>query len=354
MTPYDRLWDPHGPETPRWVIAVAVLIILLGASAAGFILISNGGGKSATVAARSVDPAAPSKSRRFPPRVPRHSLAPVTAGTHRPGGHANLLAGGAASSFDSLAASLPAQIGLAVAPLGPGSIREFGNLREGHAWSSIKVPILVTLMRDVGNRGLTAEERAWATSAITASDNTAAADLFQQLEKLHGGLSRASLAVQEVLAMSGDRSTTVATQQPPPGAVSTYGQTEWSLAGSVQFYRSLAQGCLLDGTATKYVEGLMEDVIPEQRWGLGEAAFPAGWRVAMKGGWGPEGSADGPYLVRQSGIINDGVSGLAVTMIAQDESGSYGAGAEDLTRMAEWLAKHLRGLGSLRSRRCSE
>jgi hypothetical protein len=94
------------------------------------------------------------------------------------------------------------------------------------------------------------------------------------------------------------------------------------------------------------VEGLMQEVIPEQRWGLGEAHFPPAWGVAMKGGWGPEGSADGPYLVRQSGIVRDGTRGIAVTMIAEDESGSYLAGAADLTRIAQWLAEQLRGLGA--------
>lgn len=347
---FDGSRDPQGSANPKWAIPLAVVIVLLGVLAAGLILRSNDGGKSVTVVTRPPRSASP-RAQRFPTRVPPH-LPPATAGTHRPEQHSGFLSADAVSSFDSLAESLAAQVGLAVVPLGQGRIREFGDLRDGHAWSSIKVPIVVTLMRGVGSRGLSEEEQAWAASAITASDNTAAADLFQQLEDLHGGLSGASLAVEEVLAESGDRSTVVATQPPPPGAVSTYGQTEWSLSGSAQFYRSLAQGCLLDGGGTEYVEGLMEDVIPEQRWGLGGAGFPGTWRVAMKGGWGPEGSAGGPYLVRQSGIVLNGTSGIAVAMIAQDESGSYPAGAADLTRIAQWLAEQLHGLGSPSSGLC--
>ncbi len=126
--------------------------------------------------------------------------------------------------------------------------------------------------------------------------------------------------------------------------MSTYGQTDWSLDGTVAFYRSLANGCLLSASGTEYVTGLMENVIPEQRWGLGEAGFDPGWSVAMKGGWGPE-SGSGAYLVRQAGIVRDGGAGIAVAMIAEDDSGSYEAGAADLTRVAGWLAESLSGLG---------
>ncbi|MGN6202034.1 MAG: hypothetical protein ACTHNY_06475, partial [Solirubrobacterales bacterium] len=209
-------------------------------------------------------------------------------------------------------------------------------------WSSIKVPILTAVMRAEGE-ALDAEEEAWASSALTASDNEAAAALFGRLEEKYGGLTGASQAVEGVLEDAEDTTTTVATAPPPPGAVSTYGQTEWSLFDSVQFYGRLVDGCLLEPGGTEYVEGLMESVIPEQRWGLGEAGFPGAWHVGMKGGWGPEPS--GVYLVRQSGFIRDGDRGVVVAMMAIDDSGSYPAGANDLTQMAQWLAGELKGLG---------
>lgn len=346
---HERRWEGFGddPERPRWVMPVAILIVALGAAIAALILFSGDGEKTTAVVVRARPKPHPHTSTTAP--QVETSPAPVR---HVPRGGGSRLGPGAEASFNSLAASLPAQVGIAVAPLGPGRVEEFGDLREGHAWSSIKVPILVTLMREQGSEGLSAEEEAWATSAITASDNAAAADLFGQIEEHRGGLTGASAAVQETLADAGDASTVVATAPPPPGAVSTYGQTEWSLPGAAQFFRSLANGCLLDSGGTRYVEGLMQDVIPEQRWGLGEAQFPSGWSVAMKGGWGPEGSAEGPYLVRQSGIVRDGGRGIAVAMIAEDESGSYPAGAADLTRVAQWLAEELHGLGSPASASC--
>ena len=80
-------------------------------------------------------------------------------------------------------------------------------------------------------------------------------------------------------------------------------------------------------------------MISEQRWGLGEASFPPGARVGMKGGWGPDTEAGGGYLVRQSGFVQDSNGGVAVAMIAIDESGSYPAGADDLSAMAQMAGR---------------
>jgi hypothetical protein len=335
-------WQPE-PETPRWAVVVATLILIGGVAGAAIVYISRQDGDSKAAVQVRPNKAAQARAKPLPPQPETQTRveAPEPAtGSSRGGGA--ILGTDADASFEALAASLPAQVGLAVAPLTGGTIYEFGNLREGHAWSSIKVPILTTVMREQGE-ALDPEEESWATSALTASDNEAAAALFGRLEEKYGGVVGASQAVEGVLRMAGDSATTVSTARPPPGAVSTYGQTEWSLLGSIQFYGGLVDGCLLSTGGTEYVEGLMESVIPEQRWGLGEAGFPSGWSVGMKGGWGPEES--GAYLVRQSGFVREGNRGVVVAMMAIDDSGTYPAGAGDLTQMAQWLAGELRGLG---------
>ena len=96
----------------------------------------------------------------------------------------------------------------------------------------------------------------------------------------------------------------------------------------------------------------MEEVAPEQRWGLGEADFPLGWHVAIKGGWGPEGSASGSYLVRQSGIVTNGRAGVAVAAMAQADSGSFDAGVEAINGVAAWLRDNLQSLGRATGARC--
>ena len=53
----------------------------------------------------------------------------------------------------------------------------------------------------------------------------------------------------------------------------------------------------------------------------------------------------GPYLVRQSGVLIEGDTGVAVTLIAIADSGSFEGGTSALNGMAGWLADNLRGLG---------
>lgn len=245
--------------------------------------------------------------------------------------------GALAGSFAELEGQISGSIGVAFAPLGSTSPEQIGSLTEGHAWSSFKVPITVTLMEQQ-NDSLSSEQQSLAASAITASDNEAAAALFQDLEDSTGG---AAAAIEGVLAQSGSP-TQVATAPPPPGAVSSWGQTDWTLSASTDFYGALACNRLLSSAATESVLNLMEQVIPEQQWGLGQASFPSGTRVAFKAGWGPDGSESGPYLVRQAGVLRsaDG-TGAVVTIAAQDAGGSFEAGVADLDQVADWVAQNV-------------
>ncbi len=352
--PYDRprhesFWEEaHG--TPPWAKVVAALILAVGVGASIAIFIARSSGDSTPSAGVVTVRKVAAKPREEPVSSGGQSAQKMPEATKGPGqegspGGGGFLGSQADASFEALASSLPASVGLAVQPLGGGETREFGSLREGgHAWSSIKVPILATVLREQGET-LGPEEEAWATSAITASDNEAAAALFGTIEGRQGGLEGASAAVGETLHAGGSVGTEVATAPPPPGAVSTYGQTEWSVGEAAQFFAALGRCEVLGPHGTEYVESLMEDVISEQRWGLGEAIFPSSWQVGMKGGWGPEAASGGGYLVRQSGLIRSADGGVAVAMIAIDESGSYPAGAADLTQMAQWLAGELKGLG---------
>jgi hypothetical protein len=330
---------------PAWAKGVlAILIIALGLVVGAWLHSSLAGSeKTQTVAGQRTKARVPRHRPVLPVHTDAPKLPPASAGLNRPprnrrsGGEEASLQG----SFAALEAGISGSIGLAVTPLGSAPIHTYGQLQVGHAWSSMKVPIIVTLMRE---GTLSGEEEAWARSAVTASDNEAAAALFDQIENAQGGLNGASLAVQETLALAGDTSTQVATAPPPPGAVSTWGQTEWSLSGSVAFYRALACGALVDGAQSSYVLGLMEEVISEQQWGLGQASFPSGSSVAFKAGWGPEAETGG-YLVRQAGVVRTGSSGLVVTMMAEDSAGSFEAGVADVDQIASWVSDHYQGLG---------
>jgi hypothetical protein len=249
------------------------------------------------------------------------------------------LAPGASASFARLQAHLAGPIELALAPVDEEQPETFGGDRVAHGWSTTKVPVLVTLLSAKGAQGLSPTERVWAHAAITESDNQSILDLFGALEELRGGLAGASEAVEEVLRASGDQDTVVATAPPPPGAVTTFGQTDWRPAHAVQFFSALDRGCLISASQTRYVLGLMQHIVPSESWGLGSAGFD---HVAFKGGWGPEGAA---YLVRQAGIIDpETPRAVAVSIVAFPPAGSasFSTGTEMLTSTAVWLHHELR------------
>jgi hypothetical protein len=215
-----------------------------------------------------------------------------------------------------------------------------GGDAPAHGWSTTKVPVLVALLRARGSAGLTPGERQEARLAITESDNQSILDLFSDLESLKGGLFGASRYVGRLFRQSGDGQTVVATAPPPPGAVTTFGQTEWAPRHAVEFFRALDRGCLIPRSQTAYVLGLMEHIVPSESWGLGDANFRA--PVAFKGGWGPERTG---YLVRQSGIIDPGSSrGVAVSIVAYPPPGldSFGVGTQMVSETAQWLSREIR------------
>ncbi len=280
--------------------------------------------------APAADPAAPAARTPLPP-----ASAGLAATAANPG-HGSLFRAGVDASFARFSAGQPGSVEIAVAPVGSGTGARLGGNRADHAWSTSKVPVLVALLRARGS--LTSQEQQWAQLAITQSDNQSILDLFGDLERSQGGLVGASQYIETLLRASGDLQTVVATAPPPPGAVTTFGQTRWAPGQAVKFFRALGRGCLLPASQSAYVIGLMRNIVPSESWGLGSAGFSV--PVAFKGGWGPEPTG---YLVRQSGIIDPGSTrGLAVSIVVRPSNGSFGSGTQMLTSTARWLRAELR------------
>jgi hypothetical protein len=306
---------------------LAVFVIAAGIGAVVTVLANNGSARRSAVK-HEVSSRATNPRPKSPPRASRQP-------THAGGGR--LLTAPAADNFAALLAKLPGQVGVAVAPLGRGSIQRLGPLQQGHAWSTMKVPVLVTLLRDYAHSGqnLSSQQRSDAALALEQSDNAAAEALFAELERIHGGLVPASQAVQQTLAAAGD--TVTVNTAPNNLGFTTWGQTVWSATGEVLFYRALARGCLLAPGDTSYVIDLMRNVTPSQRWGAGAAAYPASVPVAFKAGWGPENGSG--YLVRQTAIVGSPNSGYVVSMVARPSDGSFAEGVNMITALASW-ARH--------------
>jgi hypothetical protein len=230
------------------------------------------------------------------------------------------------ASFRRLERDLGGTSALALSAVGLDPVVvEVGTLREGVAWSTIKVPIAMAVETRAEGRP-SAAEQSLLTRAITASDNAAAEALWSAL----GPPSAAAAAVGSVLASTGDTSTQVETRVLRPGFTS-FGQTRWSLAAQQRFIAGLP--CLPN---SQPVLSLMQQVEPDQRWGLGVL----GAHTQFKGGWGPE--PDGRYLVRQMGIVRlANGRPLAASIATMSAAGSFETGAANLTRIAQWLTAHV-------------
>lgn len=326
----------------RRLIAAVIIIDLVGAGALVWALSRSSHHQTTTVASTQAFPQPTAATTTTPKTLTVAAATKPRAhkrATHkRHVASPSLTGGDPQASFDRLAATIPGHIGVAIAPLGGGPIRTFGTLQVGHAWSTMKVPVLTTVLLELehNNEVLGPEGRAEATHALEASDNAAAEALFSHLEQTDGGLVGASQAVQATLQAAGDDSATVNTA-PNSGGFTTWGQSEWPTAGEVAFYRSLARGCLLNSNDTRYVLGLMRNVESDQRWGAGSAGFPSGVPLGFKGGWGPEDG--GGYLVRQTAIVGSGDQGYVFSMLTRPSNGSFSAGTQQLTQIGAWVAR---------------
>jgi hypothetical protein len=320
-------------STKALAAGIVVFVLSAGVGAGGFLIFRDDTSHRRT-------PSAPFPDRsgspgRFAPD-PR-TLGRTTAATQ---GAKPLLSLDAAADFAALRASSGGRLGIAVAPLGRGPLQVLGDLASGHAWSTMKVPVLVTLLGERGGQGgLSTQESTWARSALTESNNQAATGLFSALERVYNGLVGASEAVQQILRRAGDDTTEVNTS-PNRSGFTTFGQTLWSADAATRFYRALARGCLLSPADTAYVLALMSEVAPDQRWGMGEANLD-GAALSFKGGWGPENG--GAYLVRQTAVVGSRNRGYTVSILAQPTSsdGSYAQGARLVSRAADWVARHV-------------
>lgn len=219
------------------------------------------------------------------------------------------------TSFQQLAATLPADVGVAVSA--GGQATSYGDWQSGAAWSTIKVALSIAALR---KDAATAEP--YVTRAITQSDNSAADQLWAML----GAPAEAGDAVQTVLAEDGDTDVEVETQQLRP-PYSPYGQTNWSLQQAAQFAFRLP--CLSADSVLSH----MKSIAPDQQWGLaGEDG------VAAKGGWGPE--SDGGYLVRQIALVRDGPNSFGVAIAAKPADGSFATETAMLDQLSTWVLDH--------------
>lgn len=221
-------------------------------------------------------------------------------------------------------------MGLAFAPVGRGQpATSLGELREGVAWSTMKVPVAIATLR-AADAPPSRQTLRLIRLAITQSDNDAAMALWSGL----GSPADAAAQTQAVLREGGDTTTVVpATRRRPE--YTPFGQSSWSLAAQAIFAASLP-GLAQAGPVLE----LMGQVTPSQRWGVG--ALTAA--VAFKGGWGP--GVDGAYLVRQMAVLEcPGRERAGLALAARPADGRFDTGVSNLNALACWVAANLHTSG---------
>jgi hypothetical protein len=223
------------------------------------------------------------------------------------------------ASFEQLSATVPADVGIAVAR--PDRTYSLGRWSSGVAWSTIKVPLAIAALRNDRSRA-----QDLVVKAITESDNPASEQLWSQL----GDPAHAARQVQAIVTECGDTATEVESRRLRRG-FTAFGQTRWTLDRQARF---AAQLPLIPDAAP--VIDLMHQLTVAQRWGL------AAKGIAAKAGWGPGVHDD--HLVRQFGIVPTHSGQWGVALAAQVHDGVFETGVEVTNMLSDWLVSRLPGL----------
>jgi hypothetical protein len=155
--------------------------------------------------------------------------------------------------------------------------------------SIVKVDILETLLHVEQGvyRPLDGDDEYLATGMIEESDNDDATDLWNEV----GGAA----AIARYDSLAGLTDTT-------PNTAGYWGETMTTALDQVRLVEHLVfANKLLDAVSRAYEVGLMEHVIPFDRWGVC-AGPPAGVTVALKNGWVP--IVDDDWQINSIGYVN--------------------------------------------------
>jgi hypothetical protein len=119
-----------------------------------------------------------------------------------------------------------------------------------------------------------------------------------------------------------------------------WGLTTTTPADQILLLRQLAEpGQLLSAADRRYLLGLMEDVIPSQRWGI-TAGVSAQATVALKDGWLPLDAARKDWQVNSIGWISGaGRDYLIAVFSTGNPTSQYGA--TTIARLSSIVWQHL-------------
>ncbi len=302
-------------STPALFAAGGVVLLVAACIAAVITLRGSGGRTPGPAAAATVartgaaglsgHPPTPSAAAGSSSPVPRPSAA-----------HQDPLGSTAAAYVSSRSGSVLA----AVYDLRSGQTWHLGQGQPQDEASVVKVDVLETLLaeRSRSGTGLSASDQSLAEQMIEDSDNGAATSLW---DEVGGPSSIKAFNTSAGLADTAPSTCVNCPGFPWPG----WGLTTTIPADQLALLRTLVEpNSLLTNTARNYALSLMENVTPDQRWGV-SGGVPAQVTVALKNGWLPLNSANTDWQINSEGWISgSGRDYLIAVLTTGNPSEQYG------------------------------
>jgi Beta-lactamase enzyme family len=203
------------------------------------------------------------------------------------------------------------------------------DVRTGQSWrlgdgpaqdeaSVVKVDILETLLNYSDGAGLSADNQALAQQMIEDSDNDAATALWSAA----GGAAG--------LAPYNTKAGLTRTTPSPCMQCAGFPWPGWGLTTTVPYdqitllKRIILPNPLLTSAERGYALSLLENVTPDQAWGV-SGGVPAGVTVALKNGWLPLNDQNTDWQINSEGWVSgDGRDYLIAVLTTGDPDEQYG------------------------------
>jgi beta-lactamase class A len=216
-------------------------------------------------------------------------------------------------------------------------------VRTGQSWrlgdgpaqdeaSVVKVDILETLLNESDGAGLAADDLGLAQQMIEDSDNDAATGLWYA-----AGGEAGLAAYNDKAGLTGTTPSAcvVCVDFPWPG---------WGLSTTVPddqltlLKQIIQPNPLLTSAERSYALSLLENVTPDQAWGV-SGGVPAGVTVALKNGWLPLNDANTDWQVNSEGWVSgDGRDYLIAVLTTGDPDEQYGIDTINAISSLIWTA----------------
>jgi hypothetical protein len=312
------------PASTTVVLAAAGVALLI---AAGVVAVFTLGGSGARPPGSGAAAATGDRSSS----VPSAAAAEATANSSAPRP--------AASHYDPLGSAVASYVSTrdgvvlaAVYDLRTGQTWQFGQGQPQDEASVVKLDVLETLLAERGRTGteLSAGDRSLAEEMIEDSDNHAATSLWDEV----GGAS----GIRSFNTSAGLADTVPSACVNCPG----FPWPGWGLSTTIPgdqltLLRTLVEpNSLLTNTERSYALSLMENVTPDQRWGV-SGGVPAQVTVALKNGWLPLNSANNNWQINSVGWISgSGRDYLIAVLTTGNPTKQYGIDTIDQLAAMVW------------------